>query len=66
MQTAIPYSSELLKGEGGQRVFNGRNLLQIALPLGGIGAGVYFYTLSVPQQFDRVFYSTGASGYNAQ
>ncbi|MDD5369798.1 MAG: GH116 family glycosyl hydrolase [Anaerolineaceae bacterium] len=36
---ASPYPKKVLYGNKPQRVFRGRNLLQIALPLGGIGAG---------------------------
>jgi uncharacterized protein (DUF608 family) len=36
---AVPYSKSDLFGDKSQRTFRGRNLLQIALPLGGIGAG---------------------------
>jgi uncharacterized protein (DUF608 family) len=36
---AVPYSKKELYGSRGQRVFRGRNLLQISLPMGGIGAG---------------------------
>jgi uncharacterized protein (DUF608 family) len=36
---ASPYSDEDLFHSHSQRTFRGRNLLQIALPLGGIGAG---------------------------
>ncbi len=39
MKTAIPYSPEVLKGEEGQRIYRDQHLLQIAMPLGGIGAG---------------------------
>ena len=34
-----PYSSEILYDEKPQRTFRGQNLLQIAMPIGGIGAG---------------------------
>jgi len=36
---AVPYPPAVLKGEKSQRVFRGSDLLQIAMPLGGIGAG---------------------------
>ena len=36
---AVPYSKKDLYGQKTQRTYRGRNLLQIALPLGGIGAG---------------------------
>ncbi len=36
---AIPYPKEELKGNNSQRRFQGERLLQIAMPLGGIGAG---------------------------
>lgn len=36
---AVPYDKAILYGEKGQRTFRGNNLLQIAMPLGGIGAG---------------------------
>ena len=35
----IPYSSEELFGNGPQRTFSGDSATQIAMPLGGIGAG---------------------------
>ena len=34
-----PYDSKSLFGEAGQRTFSGENATQIAMPLGGIGAG---------------------------
>lgn len=37
--SAVPYTKEELAGVGPQRTFTGGNLLQIAMPLGGIGAG---------------------------
>ena len=39
MKKASPYPQEQLQGAAAQRRFEGPNLLQIALPLGGIGAG---------------------------
>ncbi|NLG98759.1 MAG: hypothetical protein GX491_15490 [Chloroflexi bacterium] len=36
---AVPYDKKALYGETTQRTYSGRNLLQIAMPLGGIGAG---------------------------
>lgn len=36
---AVPYDKKVLFGEKGQRTFRGRNLLQISMPMGGIGAG---------------------------
>jgi uncharacterized protein (DUF608 family) len=39
MQKAVPYSHKELYGEKSQRVFRGHNLLQISMPMGGIGAG---------------------------
>jgi len=38
-QPRIPYSSQELFALGGQRVFEGENLNEIAFPLGGIGTG---------------------------
>ncbi len=38
-QKAKPYSAARLKGGRGQRTFSGPNALQVAMPLGGIGAG---------------------------
>jgi uncharacterized protein (DUF608 family) len=39
MKKATPYSANKLDGDGRQRVFRNEDLLQIAMPLGGIGAG---------------------------
>jgi uncharacterized protein (DUF608 family) len=39
MKKATTYPQAVLKGEKGQRVFTAEHLLQIAMPLGGIGAG---------------------------
>ncbi len=39
MRKAVPYPEKILKGENSQRTFSGDNTLQIAMPLGGIGAG---------------------------
>jgi len=39
MNKAKPYHSETLDGDEAQRTFTGDHLLQIAMPLGGIGAG---------------------------
>jgi hypothetical protein len=36
---SVPYSEDKLFVSNKQRTFRGRNLLQIAMPLGGIGAG---------------------------
>jgi len=36
---AEPYSKDVLFNDKTQRTFRGRNLLQLAMPLGGIGAG---------------------------
>jgi uncharacterized protein (DUF608 family) len=36
---AVPYDPKTLFGEKGTRTFRGRNLLQISMPMGGIGAG---------------------------
>jgi uncharacterized protein (DUF608 family) len=36
---AKPYSTTVLKGDKSQRTFAGTDLLQIAMPLGGLGAG---------------------------
>jgi uncharacterized protein (DUF608 family) len=38
-EKARPYSAERLKGDRAQRMFSGSAALQIAMPLGGIGAG---------------------------
>jgi uncharacterized protein (DUF608 family) len=37
--SSVPYSDQQLFVNNNQRTFRGRNLLQIAMPLGGIGAG---------------------------
>jgi uncharacterized protein (DUF608 family) len=39
MNEKTPYSSRILNAAKGQKTYRGKNLLQIALPLGGIGAG---------------------------
>jgi hypothetical protein len=39
IEKAVPYSAEILSGGGAQRKYRGDHLLQIAMPLGGIGAG---------------------------
>lgn len=39
MQKAIPYPSDILLKKTPQRRFTGRSLLQISMPLGGIGTG---------------------------
>ena len=39
IQKSKPYPEQILKGNKGQKWHRGQNLLQIALPLGGIGAG---------------------------
>ncbi|HNT34868.1 MAG TPA: hypothetical protein PKH07_07710, partial [bacterium] len=39
MKKAVPYPSEILKGEKSQRCFSGANAIQVAMPIGGIGAG---------------------------
>ena len=39
LNKAVPFSEKELFSKVAQRTFTGRNLLQIALPLGGIGAG---------------------------
>ncbi len=39
MNKAAPYSRDVLKGSGALRTYAGPNLLQIAMPLGGLGAG---------------------------
>ena len=39
MAKAKPYSAIALKGDKSQRTFTGPNALQVAMPLGGIGAG---------------------------
>jgi uncharacterized protein (DUF608 family) len=39
MSKAVPYPSSVLQEYGPQKTFSGDHLLQIALPLGGIGAG---------------------------
>jgi uncharacterized protein (DUF608 family) len=39
MKKSQPYSPKLLKGDGAQRTFSGSEALQVAFPLGGIGAG---------------------------
>jgi len=39
MAKARPYPTRLLKGKKSQRTFTGANAAQIAMPLGGIGAG---------------------------
>ncbi|MDH7571534.1 MAG: GH116 family glycosyl-hydrolase, partial [Armatimonadota bacterium] len=39
MKKAFPYPSRVLAGEKRQRVFSGANAVNVALPLGGIGAG---------------------------
>jgi hypothetical protein len=36
---AVPFPDKELFAKTAQRTFQGRNLLQIAMPLGGIGAG---------------------------
>lgn len=36
---AVPFSDKELFTVGSQRTFSGRRLLQIAMPIGGIGAG---------------------------
>ena len=40
MKKEVPYSAKVLKGEKSQRTFSGAHLAQIAMPLGGIGAGL--------------------------
>lgn len=39
IQKAKPYSAQALYGNQRSRVYQGKNLLQVALPIGGIGAG---------------------------
>jgi len=39
MNNANPYPPQILNGLKDQKTYRGKNLLQIALPLGGIGAG---------------------------
>ena len=39
MNKAKPYSDKILNDHGPQRTFSGSDLLQIALPIGGLGAG---------------------------
>ena len=39
MIKAIPYPPQILGGNEDQKTYHGKNLLQIAMPLGGIGAG---------------------------
>jgi uncharacterized protein (DUF608 family) len=39
MEKAKPYSRQQLAGTRSQRIFEGQDLLQIAMPLGGLGAG---------------------------
>lgn len=39
MKKASPYSKRALRGDSAQRTFSGKDLLQIAMPLGGLGAG---------------------------
>ena len=39
MEKAKPYSRRELSGDKAQRTFSGQQLLQIAMPLGGLGAG---------------------------
>jgi len=39
MKKARPYPASALAGENGPRIFRDEDLLQIAMPLGGIGAG---------------------------
>lgn len=39
MKKAVPFASEVLKGEKSQRSFSGSKAIQIAMPIGGIGAG---------------------------
>ncbi|MDA0337675.1 MAG: GH116 family glycosyl-hydrolase, partial [bacterium] len=39
MEKAKPYSRSALAGQKSQRTFEGQDLLQIAMPLGGLGAG---------------------------
>jgi uncharacterized protein (DUF608 family) len=39
VESARPYSAKELKGERGQRTFSGTTAMQIAMPIGGIGAG---------------------------
>ncbi len=39
MDKAKPYNQKILAGDEPKRTFSGRNLLQIAMPLGGLGAG---------------------------
>jgi uncharacterized protein (DUF608 family) len=39
LKKAFPYHQAVLKGKENQRTFSGEDTLQIAMPLGGIGAG---------------------------
>ena len=39
MKKAVPYPAAVLHDYGPQKTYSGANLLQIAMPMGGIGAG---------------------------
>ena len=39
MAKATPYSKKLLYDFGSQKTYQGQHSLQIAMPIGGIGAG---------------------------